>query len=264
MQTAFPNVTVPQINAIAKDLGDNPTVADLEKARERVNKQADFNITRSQAQATADEQRIAKGEKPVIGVDQNNHQVLVPAGDANKYGLTQVREVGQAENEKVSNARGLMTVFSNDDPEDLGLIELAQKLAGKSELGPVASRLQDWLNKGGSVATFDAAGDPDVQRLFTKLGLSTTGLMQVHVGARGSAALLEHFADLANAKQMSADAFIAALDTENKYIRMKAMLPPAGKPTTKTGKTGSTTPATTPAGTKPPIVFNPESLPKAN
>jgi len=47
----------------------------------------------------------------------------------------------------------------------------------------------------------------------------------VHVGARGSAAMLEHFADLANAKQMSGDAFAAALDTENKYIKMKAMLP---------------------------------------
>jgi len=99
----------------------------------------------------------------------------------------------------------------------------------KDKLGPVASRFQDWLNKGGSVATFDAGTDPDMQRLFTKLGLSTTGLMQVHVGARGSAAMLEHFQDLANVKQLSPQAFIAAIDTENKYVRMKAMMPSGGK-----------------------------------
>ena len=49
--------------------------------------------------------------------------------------------------------------------------------------------------------------------------------MQVHVGARGSAAMMEHFADLANAKTMSGSTFLAALNTENKYVQMKAMLP---------------------------------------
>ena len=202
--------------------------------QDRKNAQADREVAQSDA-------RIAKGEKPVVGVDANNHQVLVPAGDVNKYGLTQVREVGQAENEKITNARGLMTVFSNVDPDDQGLIQLAQKLSDEGKLGPVASNLQNWLNKGGSVATFDAAGDSDVQRLFTKLGLSTTGLMQVHVGARGSAQMLEHFQDLADAKKLSPQAFMAALDVENKYIRMKAMLPgqEKGAGTTSNGSTAN-------------------------
>ena len=99
----------------------------------------------------------------------------------------------------------------------------------EGKLGPVASKLQDWLNAKGSVlhsvSNFVPEGDARVQQLFTKLGLSTTGLMQVHVGARGSAAMLEHFADLADAKKMSGDAFLTALNTENKYVQMKAMLP---------------------------------------
>jgi len=182
--------------------------------------------------AAKQQAQIAKGEKPVVGVDAGGRQVLVPAGDVQKYGLSQVREVGQAENEKVTNARSLMTVFNNDDPDDLGIMQLAAKLDKDGKLGPAASRFQDWLNRSGSVITnlagFDA-GDPDVQRLFTKLGLSTTGLMQVHVGARGSAQMLEHFEDLAKAKSMSPQAFRAAIDTENSYVRMKAMLPQSGK-----------------------------------
>jgi hypothetical protein len=158
-------------------------------------------------------------------VDASGRQVLVPAGDVSKYGLSQVREVGQAENEKVTNARSLMTVFSNTDKDDQGLIQLATDLNKEGKLGPVATRFSDWLNKGGSVATFNAGDDAKVQQLFTKLGLSTTGLMQVHVGARGSAAMMEHFADLANAKTMSGPTFLAALNTENKYVQMKAMLP---------------------------------------
>jgi hypothetical protein len=58
------------------------------------------------------------------------------------------------------------------------------------------------------------------------MGLATTALMQVHVGSRGGAFLLEHFDDLASAKKMDAPAFKAALDVENRYVTQKAMLPP--------------------------------------
>ncbi|MGB9233163.1 MAG: hypothetical protein WCC04_02035 [Terriglobales bacterium] len=263
LQAAYPNLTKTQRAMFVRDLGDKPTLGDYQKAQDRAQKQSDTNLRLSQAQADKDAARIAKGEKPVIGVDANNRQVLVPSSDAAKYGLTQVREVGQAENEKVSNARGLMTVFDNKDPEDPGLIQLATKLSDQGKLGPVASRLQDWLNKGGSVPTFDAAGDPDIQRLFTKLGLSTTGLMQVHVGARGSAQMLEHFADLANAKKLSPQAFLAALDTENRYIKMKAMLPPAET----ASQSGSTKKATAPTPKvnqqNQGMTFDPNAFPKA-
>ena len=208
----------------------------------------------SQEKAAKGDAAIAKGQKPVVGVDANGNQVLVPSSDVAKYGLSQVREVGQAENEKVTNARSLLTVFNNNDPDDLGIMQLANKLDKEGKLGPAASRFQDWLNRSGSVITnlagFDA-GDPDVQRLFTKLGLSTTGLMQVHVGARGSAQLLEHFEDLAKAKSMSPQAFKAAIDTENSYVKMKAMLPNAGKAATQNVQTRAPAPKIVPSGAIP-------------
>jgi hypothetical protein len=225
IKTAYPNLTAGQVNLLTKSLGATPTKGEYQKIQNEAQKYSDNNTKLAAAQASKDDAAIAKGAKPVVGIDASGRQVLVPAGDVTKYGLSQVREVGQAENEKVTNARSLMTVLNNDDPDDKGLIQLAKQLKDEGKLGPVASRLQDWLNKGGSVLTFDTGGDPDVQRLFTKLGLSTTGLMQVHVGARGSAQMLEHFEDLAKAKSMSPDAFLAALDTENKYVQMKAMLP---------------------------------------
>jgi hypothetical protein len=210
---------------------------ELDKVQKESSDENDRGFTHSmeqqrlaQEKATKGDAAIAKGQKPVIGVDASGNQVLVPASDVTKYGLSQVREVGQAENEKVTNARSLLTVFNNNDSDDLGIMQLAAKLDKEGKLGPAASRFQDWLNRSGSVVTnlagFDA-GDPDVQRLFTKLGLSTTGLMQVHVGARGSAQMLEHFEDLAKAKSMSPAAFRAAIDTENSYVKMKAMLPQA-------------------------------------
>ena len=200
IKTAYPNLTAGQVNLLTKALGKTPTNADYVKQQETAQKYSDNNTKMDANQAAKDTAAIAKGQKPVVGVDASGRQVLVPAGDVSKYGLSQVREVGQAENEKVTNARSLMTVFSNDDKDDLGLIQLATKLNKEGKLGPVATRFSDWLNKGGSVTTFNVGDDPRVQQLFTKLGLSTTGLMQVHVGARGSAAMMEHFADLANAK----------------------------------------------------------------
>jgi hypothetical protein len=225
IKIAYPNLTDGQVNLLTKALGKTPTNADYVKQQETAQKYSDNNTKMDVNQAAKDTAAIAKGQKPVVGVDASGRQVLLPAGDVSKYGLSQVREVGQAENEKVTNARSLMTVFSNDDKDDQGLIQLATTLNKEGKLGPVATRFSDWLNKGGSVTTFNAGDDPRVQQLFTKLGLSTTGLMQVHVGARGSAAMMEHFADLANAKTMSGSTFLAALNTENKYVQMKAMLP---------------------------------------
>ena len=68
-------------------------------------------------------------------------------------------------------------------------------------------------------------GDPEVEELRTKMGLLATGLMQVHVGARGSAARCEHFADLANAKKMDGPTLLSGLNAENNYVTRKAMIP---------------------------------------
>ena len=261
IRTDYPGLTAGQVDSLTKQLGPNPSQKDYKEAQDKAEKYDAANTSRQLARAKDDDSKIAKGQKPVVGIDANGRQVLVPSGDVNKYGLSQVREVGQAENEKVTNARSLMTVFSNNDTDDPGLLQLAKKLDSEGKLGPVASRLQDWLNKGGSVATFNA-GDPNVQRLFTKIGLSTTGLMQVHVGARGSAQMLEHFEDLAKAKGMSGPAFLAALDTENKYVRMKAMLPSADA-SAKTAPGGAKPKPDANAAPNQQSTFDPTQFPKA-
>ena len=68
-------------------------------------------------------------------------------------------------------------------------------------------------------------GDPEVEELRTKMGLLATGLMQVHVGARGSAQMLEHFEDMANAKKMDGPTLLSGLNAENNYVTRKAMIP---------------------------------------
>lgn len=196
----------------------------------------DWSKSYSAIKATERPPKPEKPEKPadmVIG-SIGGKQVAVPFDEASNYKWDaggRPTKAGAAESEKVNNARSLINVFDSGDPDDMGLLQLAAKLDQQGKLGPVMTRFQEWLNKGNTVANFNA-GDPDVQRLFTKMGLSTTGLMQVHVGARGSAQMLEHFEDLAKAKEMSPSAFRTALDTEARYVRMKAMLPSAQRTAT--------------------------------
>jgi hypothetical protein len=177
----------------------------------------------------------------------NGKQVAGTIDELKEAGAKGITKSGAAEAEKIQNARSLTNVFDSKDPDDPGLMQLAAKLDGEGKLGPATTRFQQWLNQGNTAANFNA-GDPDVQRLFTKMGLATTGLMQVHVGARGSAQMLEHFEDLAKAKEMSPSAFRTALDTENKYVRMKAMRP------------GDTTKD----ATAPKKTFDPSKLPDAS
>lgn len=163
-----------------------------------------------------------KAQDMAIG-ELNGRQVAGTVDELKAGGAQGIVKAGAAEAEKVQNARSLLNVFDSSDADDPGLIQLTDKLDKEGKLGPAMIKFQNWLNQGGkSIANFNV-GDPDVQRLFTKMGLANTGLMQVHVGARGSAQMLEHFEDLANAKNMSVSAFKAGLDAEHRYVRMKAM-----------------------------------------
>jgi hypothetical protein len=163
----------------------------------------------------------ANAQNPVIGFDQDGQQVFTSAADAPKYGLTQIRKVGQAEAEKVTNARSIMPVFSNTSPSDPGIVQLINTLDQQGKLGVVASRWNEFL--AGKVG----AGDPLIEALRTKMGLAETALMQIHVGARGSAALMEHFHNLVNSGGMNAETMKSGILTELNYIRSKAMLPKA-------------------------------------
>lgn len=195
----------------------------IDKGLEQVEKATGAKAAKDQAAATAAaaaaDRADKAGMKPIIGFDKNGNQVFASASDAKQMGLKGVREVGQSEAEKVTNARNLVPLLDNNSPEEPGVLQMAKKLESEGKLGPLASRWNDFLTgKWG-------AGDPEYAAFRAKMGLSTTALMQVHVGSRGGAFMLEHFEDLANAKKMDGSTLISSLDTEAKYVKRKAMLP---------------------------------------
>lgn len=199
---------------------------DVDKALENVERARGIKANQDAAGAArtaAENDRIDKGGiKPVIGFDKNGHQVFTNYGNSKNLGLSEVREVGQAEAEKVTNARGLLPVFDSKDPNTPGILQVIDTLEKKGKLGPLASRWNEFLD--GRYGK----GDQDFESLRTLMGLAQTGLMQVHVGARGSAALLEHFKDLVDSGKMDAGTLKAGVQTELGYIKGKAMLPNGG------------------------------------
>jgi len=196
---------------------------DLDKALEQVEKAQGVKAQQETAAATraaaASERAEKTGMKPVIGFDAKGNQVFGAASEAKQLGLRAIREVGQAEAEKVTNARSLMPLMDSKDPEDPGVLQMAKSLDARGKLGPLASRWNEFLaGKWGS-------GDKEYAAFRTKMGLATTALMQVHVGSRGGAFMLEHFEDLANAKKFDGPSLLSALETESRYVKRKAMLP---------------------------------------
>jgi hypothetical protein len=71
------------------------------------------------------------------------------------------------------------------------------------------------------------------------MGLSTTAMMQAHLGSRGGSAMLEHFEDLASAGKMDGTTLRAGFNSEINYMREKAADP--NPPNyTSSGKAGQT------------------------
>lgn len=187
------------------------------------------------------------GMTPVIGQDpKTGKDVLVPQGDADKMGLTGVMKAEAADVSKALAARHWMPLADKNvtiqranpnDPkspaanaEQMGVLQLIDDLDRRGKLGVVASRWNDFM--AGNVG----AGDPEMEALRVKMGLSTTLLMNVHVGQRGGSYMMEHFENLANAGKMNASTLRSGVKSELDYVRDRAMLP-SGR-----GATSSTTP----------------------
>jgi hypothetical protein len=163
--------------------------------------------------------------KSVMGTDPKTGQtVLVPMGQAQQMGIQNPIQASDDVTNKALAARHWLALANKPGtpgaaPEDQSITQLIDKLDNAGKLGPVASRWNEFM--AGKVG----AGDPDVAALRTKMGLSTTLLMQAHVGNRGSSAMLEHFEDLANQKKLDAPTLKAAFNSEMSYVRDRAMDP---------------------------------------
>jgi hypothetical protein len=177
-----------------------------------------------------------QGITTVIGTEpKTGKDVLVSEADAKTMGLTGIMKAEADQVNKAQSARHWIPLAAktadiqradpNDpksaaaNPEDMGILQLVDDLDKRGKLGVVASRWNDFL--AGNVGS----GDPEVEALRTKMGLSNTLLMNAHVGSRGGSYMMEHFENLANAGKMDANTLRAGVRSELDYIKDRAMLP---------------------------------------
>lgn len=185
---------------------------------------AQQDIVNAMRQQTFELQRDKTDMNAVIGTDKNGRQILAPAGQAQQMGVQNPMKADADMVNKALAARHWLSLANtqadpNEGPDKMGIMQLVDKLDKEGKLGPIASRWNEFMT--GKVGE----GDPDVAALRAKMGLSTTLLMQAHVGSRGSAQMLEHFEDLANQKKLDGPTLKSALGAEVNYVQDKAMDP---------------------------------------
>ena len=149
---------------------------------------------------------------------------MASAADAKQMGLTGAMKAGEQEVSKAQAARHWIPLADKQgkNPEDKGILQLIDDLDKQGKLGVLASRWNDFM--AGKIG----AGDPAITALRTKMGLSSTLLMNAHVGNRGGSYMLEHFEDLANSRKMNAQTLRTGVRSELDYVKDRAMLPTGG------------------------------------
>lgn len=244
-KTLPPQYVLPP-NAKAQDY------ATVDKALEQVEhaqgvkaQQDTANAMRTQAaatsQAAAADRSDKLGREPVVGQDKDGNTVLVSAADAKTMGLTGQMKADTDLVNKAQAGRDWLKLATNQAPTDatpdkMGIMQLVDKMDKEGKLGTVTSRWEDFM--AGKVG----AGDPEFAALRAKMGLSTTKLMQAHVGSRGGAFMLEHFEDLANAGKMNAPTLKSALASEVDYVKDVAKMPQPSSGPAKNGASATLPP----------------------
>jgi hypothetical protein len=187
--------------------------------------EAQRQIANAMRQQTFDLMKDKTDLQAVMGTDpKTGKQVLLPLPQAQKMGIQNPIKAESGIIEKAMAGRHWLELANkqgdpNGPPEEMGIMQLVNKLDKEGKLGVVASRYNEFMaGKYGS-------SDPDVSALRAKMGLSTTLLMQAHVGNRGSSQMLEHFEDLANQKKLDGPTLKAALGSEINYVQDRAMDP---------------------------------------
>lgn len=222
--TLSPTSTAKDFDRIDKLLSATESAKGTQAQRETAN--AIRQQTLGMAQQAAQDRQDKEGLQSVIGTDpKTGKSVLVPMSQAKSMGVENPMKAGEAEVGKAQAARHWIPLAEKQGstPEEMGILPLIDKLDKEGKLGTVASRWNDFM--AGKVG----AGDPEFSALRTKMGLSTTLLMNAHVGNRGGAYMLEHFEDMANAGKMDAATLKSGVKSELDYIKDRAMLPGQSK-----------------------------------
>lgn len=163
----------------------------------------------------------------IIDADGSPKQVIVPYSDLGKYKVSTFMTADSQQVDMAMNARkwvhDLAATPKSTDPDKMGVFQLISELKQRDAFGPIASRWNDFLV--GKVGAADTQTGKLYEALRTKMGLSNTLLMKVHVGNRGGAYMMEHFENLANAGKMDADALYTGFASEYQYVKNAAMEP---------------------------------------
>jgi hypothetical protein len=193
-----------------------------EKGQATKAQQDTVNSIRAQ---TFEMQREKTDINPVVGVDpKSGRPVLVPMGQAQQMGIQNPMKADADMVNKAMAGRHWVNLASKEapadaPPEEMGIMQLINKLDAEGKLGPLASRWNDFMaNKFGE-------GDAEYKALSTKMSLSSTLLAQAHVGNRSGAQIIEHFEDLANQKKLDGPTLKAGFASELDYVRDRAMDP---------------------------------------
>ena len=226
--------TIP-VNATGKDYDriDKALEAE-ERARGTKAQQDTVNALRQQTAQFAAENRGERtekeGHKIVQGTDKSGRTVMVSAAEAKKLGLENIMDAPTADVSKAMSARQWIPLVAakGTTPDQMGLLQIVDELDKKGQLGPLASRWNDFVVGTWGGGTGDPQTDALIEAMRTKIGLSQTLLMNLHVGSRGGAYMLEHFEDLANAKKLNANLLRTGIKSELNYAENRAMLPSAG------------------------------------
>jgi hypothetical protein len=194
-------------------------LADLQNQLDASNKQADTTASKKLANSQALKATAGAGGAKadmVVGTAPDGSQVAGTAQELQAIGVKSITKLPAADQSKVVAARELT------DP-NAGLfhsIAADMKSLGPDQLGPAAGRWNEFM--AGKV------GDgPAFAKLRTDMGLLQTKLMQVHVGARGSEVMLEHFKNLADSGKMNYATLTNALAAEYNYVNEMAKRPKA-------------------------------------
>lgn len=120
-------------------------------------------------------------------------------------------------------------------PHVIELAERVEQLVKEQQatLGPAASRWQEYM--AGTVG----APNPEFTKLRTDVGLLTTLLMRMHVGARGGEYIMKEFKDLMDSGRQSPENLLSALEEVRKYASdvQNTGKPPSSLPSAETGGT---------------------------
>lgn len=154
---------------------------------------------------------VNNGEKNLWGIPQpdGTHTVVsIKAGDSIPSNAVSLSGLSS---EQVPTAA--TRTMKETAPKVIGLVDRVNQLldANEKQLGPLDSRWNEF--------TAGKIGVPNqgYTQLRTDVGLLTTALMRMHVGARGGEKIMEHFQDLIDSSKQSPTNLRAALGEIKSY-----------------------------------------------